>query len=83
MKKTIVHSDYPFNDEQPSPWFSSAKSHEEGMQISYQAKSPRCPFKPFTIPAAIKPEKAPDKRDPEYKMAVLNPSSFRVYQEDR
>ena len=35
------------------------------------------------MPALIKPEKAPDNNEPEYKIAVLNPNSLRVYQAER
>lgn len=37
---------------------STMKSHR-------QADNPRAPFKPFVIPAAIRPENAPESNDPE------------------
>ena len=51
--------------------------------VVYQASSPRAPFRPLTMPAAINPENAPDRSDPEYNMAVLKPNSFLVYQAER
>lgn len=30
-----------------------------------QASRPRAPFRPFVMPAAIRPEKAPEMREPE------------------
>lgn len=47
------------------------------------AAIPRAPLSPLVMPAAIKPEKAPESSEPEYKRAVLLPSSFRVYQAER
>lgn len=44
---------------------------------------PFAPSKPLVIPADMRPEKAPESKDPEYRIAVLNPSSFRVYQDDK
>lgn len=31
------------------------------------------------IPAAMRPEKAPEIKEPEYSIAVRSPSSLRVY----
>jgi hypothetical protein len=38
---------------------------------------------PLVIPAAMRPEKAPESNDPEYKTAVRLTSSFLVYQAER
>lgn len=46
------------------------------------AEIPREPLRPFVIPAAIKPEKAPEIREPEYRSAVRLTSSLRVYHAD-
>jgi hypothetical protein len=35
------------------------------------------------IPAAINPEKAPDIKLPEYRIAERNANSFLVYQQDK
>ena len=56
---------------------------KNSLNVLYQANSPLAPFRPSTMPAAIRPENAPDKSDPEYNMAVLNPNSFLVYQAER
>ncbi len=53
------------------------------MKSQRQARRPCAPSKPLVIPAEIKPEKAPDKREPEYSRAVLNPSSLLVYHDDK
>lgn len=49
----------------------------------HQAPRPLAPSKPLVMPAAIKPEKAPDRSDPEYSTAILKPSSLRVYHDDK
>jgi len=51
--------------------------------IHRHARRPLAPSNPPTIPAAISPENAPEIRDPEYNIAVLNASSFLVYQDDK
>lgn len=47
------------------------------------ARSPLAPSSPCVIPAEIKPENAPESREPENIMAVRKPSSLRVYQLDK
>jgi hypothetical protein len=49
------------------------------LLCTYHARSPSLPSIFPVIPAAIKPEKAPEINDPEYRAAVRNPSSFLVY----
>jgi hypothetical protein len=53
------------------------------MNNHFQAGRPRAPLRPRVIPAEIKPENAPESRDPEYRRAVLLTSSFLVYHEDK
>jgi hypothetical protein len=53
------------------------------MKSHLQAESPLAPFRPSVIPAAMRPEKAPERRDPEYKTAVRFTSSFLVYHAER
>lgn len=53
------------------------------MNNHFQAARPRAPLRPLVIPAEIKPENAPESRDPEYKRAVLLTSSFLVYHDDK
>ncbi len=53
------------------------------MKSQRQARRPRAPSNPFVMPADIKPENAPERRDPEYRRAVLKPNSFLVYHEER
>jgi hypothetical protein len=48
-----------------------------------QAESPLAPFRPPVIPAAMRPENAPERRDPEYRTAVRLTSSFLVYHAER
>lgn len=55
--------------------------HPSMMNSHLHALRPNVPSMFFVIPAAIRPEKAPEMSDPEYSIAVLNPSSFRVYHE--
>lgn len=43
---------------------------------------PRNPWKKNSMDAATRPPNAPDNRLPEYRMAVLNASSFFVYQDE-
>ena len=53
------------------------------MNSHFHALKPWAPsMLPFT-PAAIKPEKAPEMRAPEYRIAVRKPSSLRRYQHER
>lgn len=47
---------------------------------SYQARKPSLLSMPLVIPAAMRPEKAPERSEPEYRAAVRKPSSLRVYQ---
>jgi hypothetical protein len=71
------------SDENSQGTFDNLKSEEfmEGHTKSHlQARSPRAPSRPPTIPAAINPEKAPEIKLPEYRIAVRKASSFRVYQ---
>jgi len=49
---------------------------------AYHARSPLLPSK-LRMPAAIRPEKAPEINDPEYNIAVRNAISFLVYHEER
>jgi hypothetical protein len=51
--------------------------------VAYQARSPRATVNPLVIPAVIRPENAPEIREPEYINAVLKPNSFRVYHDER
>ncbi len=53
------------------------------MNNQRQARRPLAPSRFLVIPAEINPEKAPDSNEPEYSTAVLNPSSFLVYHEER
>ena len=66
----------------------SVHEHHKSTELAkgvaaYHARSPLLPSKPVTMPAAIRPEKAPEINDPEYNMAVRNAISFLVYHEDR
>jgi hypothetical protein len=49
----------------------------------FHALIPRAPSRPDLTPAAISPENAPEMRAPEYRTAVLNPSSDLRYQQER
>ena len=53
------------------------------MKSQRQARIPALPSMPEVIPAAMRPENAPEIREPLYKTAVRKPSSFRVYHEER
>ena len=53
------------------------------MNSHRHAASPFAPSRLFNIPAAIKPEKAPEIKLPEYNTAERSASSLRVYHEDR
>ena len=53
------------------------------MKSHLQAERPFAPLSPLVIPAAMRPEKAPESNDPEYKTAVRLTSSFLVYQAER
>jgi hypothetical protein len=48
-----------------------------------QARQPRSPSMFPVMPAEIKPEKAPEIKEPVYKYVVRTPSSCRVYQQLR
>jgi hypothetical protein len=76
-----LHCDRSFDDEKPSP--RKLTKHLYCWKKPYQALIPLAPGRPFNIPAAIKPENAPDIKLPEYNKADRRPSSFRVYQEDK
>jgi hypothetical protein len=72
-------SDRAFDDEQPTP--GKVRRNTENMSDigSYQARRPSLLSIPLVMPAAMRPEKAPERREPEYKAAVRKPSSLRVY----
>lgn len=53
------------------------------MNSHRHAAIPLAPSRLSRIPAAIKPEKAPDSRLPEYIMAERRANSFLVYHEDK
>lgn len=52
------------------------------MNIHLQAASPSVPDMPAVMPALIKPEKAPERSEPEYRNAIRKASSFLVYHDE-
>ena len=82
VSRPLLHGDYAFNDKEPAPEIHLALRVSR-TSCTHHARRPLFPSSPSIIPAAIKPENAPDKSDPEYKRAVLKPSSFLVYHDDK
>lgn len=53
------------------------------MNSHLHAAIPAAPSIPLVIPADISPEKAPDIKEPENRIAVRRESSFFVYHDDK
>ncbi len=60
------HRDGALDNEQPSPTGGTLESSGELDNITtYQANNPLVPFIPLVMPAAIRPENAPERSAPE------------------